>query len=157
MSMRRFTVAACLGLSAGAALAQPQAVSLETRIFVETFATAPDGAVERQLKPAEVVVPGDRLVYVLRYRNNGTRPASEFVVTNPLPATVEFAGDESPGAEMSVDGGKAYGPLTQLTVSEPGGATRAARRPDVTHIRWRIPGAVAPKAGGEVMFKARLK
>lgn len=157
MSLRILAVAAGLGLTATTALAQSQAVSLETKIFIESFVTAPDGAVERQLKPAEVVVPGDRLVYVLTYRNDGTKPATDFVVTNPLPTTVEFAGDESPGAEMSVDGGKAYGPLTQLGVSEPNGATRAARRADVTHIRWRIPGAVAPKAGGQVTFKARLK
>lgn len=132
-------------------------VALENKVFVESFVTAKDGTMDRQLKPAATVVPGDRLVYVISYRNNGKKPSSDVVVTNPISPTVEFIGEETAGAEMSIDGGKTYGQLAQMRVRNPDGTQRAARRSDVTHLRWRVAGAVAPGASGQVSFKARLK
>lgn len=140
--------------TAAAAVAQ---VSVENKVFVETFVTASDGTMERQLKPANTVLPGDRLVYVISYRNAGKQPSADFVITNPIASTIEFIGEETAGAEMSTDGGKTYGQLIQMRITNPDGSQRAARRSDVTHLRWRLPGAVAPGASGQVTFKARLK
>jgi len=153
--MYRKMIVAGAAFAASAAFAQ-QPVSIESKIFVETFVTGKDGAIERQLKPAATVVPGDRLVYVLSYRNNGSKPVADFVITNPLPANVAFDGEESAGAEMSVDGGKNWGSLAQLTVRGPNGTSRPARRSDVTHIRWRLAGAIAPNADGQVTFRTKL-
>lgn len=144
--------ALCLGTAALA-----QSVALDSRAFVETYKTSKDGTVERQLRPATTVVPGDRLVYVLSYRNNGAKPADGFAITNPLPAAVEFAGDETVGAEMSVDGGKSFGSLTQLAIRNADGTSRPADRKDVTHLRWSFTDPIPPGGSGEVRFKARLK
>lgn len=152
---RNLMIAALLAAGTfGVAHAQ---VALENKVFVESFVTAKDGTMDRQLKPATTVVPGDRLVYVISYRNNGKKPSSDVVVTNPISPTVEFIGEETAGAEMSTDGGKTYGQLAQMRMRNPDGSQRAARRSDVTHLRWRIAEAVAPGASGQVSFKARLK
>jgi len=151
------TLAAIAGTLLMAVPAYAQAVTVETRLYLETYVTAKDGAIERKLAPAATVTPGDRLVYVVTYRNGSRQPVTDFVVTNPVPMHVAFAGEESPGAEMSVDGGKNWGALTALRIANANGTTRAARRDDVTHLRWRIAQPIAAGGEGQVTFKARLK
>lgn len=153
--MKMLVAVAATMLMASAAWAQ--AVTVDTRLFIETFFTGKDGAIERQLKPAATVTPGDRLVYVVTYRNGGRQPATDFTLTNPVPQHVEFAGEETTGAEMSVDGGKSWGTLASLKVANADGTMRAARRGDVTHLRWRMTQPIAAGAEGQVTFKARLK
>lgn len=155
MTIKIFATLAATVLMASAASAQ--AVAVDTRLFVETYFTGKDGAIERQLKPATTVIPGDRLVYVVTYRNTGRQPVTDFALSNPVPQHVEFAGDETAGAEMSVDGGKSWGTLARLKVANGDGMMRAARRSDVTHLRWRIAQPIAAGAEGQVTFKARLK
>jgi uncharacterized repeat protein (TIGR01451 family) len=152
---RTLVIAALLAFG-GTGVAQA-AVTLDTKTFVESFIAASDGTMERKLKPADLVVPADRLVYVISYRNTGRQPVSDFVISNPISSSVEFIGEESSGAEMSIDGGKSFGQLVNLRVRGANGTQRAARRSDVTDIRWRLPGAIAPGASGQVTFKARLK
>ena len=154
-NMKIFAAVAAAMLMASAAWAQ--AVTVDTRLFIETFFTGKDGAIERQLKPAATVTPGDRLVYVVTYRNSGRQPATDFTLTNPVPQHVEFAGEETAGAEMSVDGGKSWGALISLKMPNADGTMRAARRTDVTHLRWRMAQPIAAGAEGQVTFKARLK
>lgn len=151
------TLAAIAGTLLVAVPVWAQAVTVDTRLFLETYVTGKDGAIERKLAPAATVTPGDRLVYVVTYRNGGRQPATDFVVTNPIPIHVAFAGEETAGAEMSVDGGKSWGALTALRITNANGTTRAARREDVTHLRWRIAQPIAAGGGGQVTFKARLK
>ncbi len=155
MNMKIFAAVAGTMLMASAALAQ--SVAITTRLFVETYVTGKDGAIERQLKPASTVTPGDRLVYVVSYRNNGKQPATDFAITNPVPQHVAFAGDETAGAQMSIDGGKTWGALTALKVANANGTSRPARREDVTHLRWQLSQPIAPGTEGQVTFKARLK
>lgn len=150
-------IAAVAGTMLMASTAWAQSVTVDTRLFIESFFTGKDGTIERQLKPAATVTPGDRLVYVVTYRNGGRQPATDFTLTNPVPEHVEFAGEETTGAEMSVDGGKSWGMLTSLKVANADGTMRAARRTDVTHLRWRIAQPIAAGAEGQVTFKARLK
>lgn len=145
-------LSALLGAPAAA-----QTVSMETRLFVETYEPGKDGTMQAVLKPAALVTPGDRLVYVISYRNGGRQPVSDFIITNPIAAGIEFSGGESSGAEMSVDDGRSWGPLVRLTVRKADGASRPAQRADVTHLRWRFDQPLAPGAAGQVRFKARLK
>lgn len=155
--MKIITISAIAGMLFTAVPALAQGVTVDTRLFVETYATAKDGSIERKLTPAATVTPGDRLVYVVTYRNTGRQPVTDFVVTNPVPKHVAFAGEETAGAEMSVDGGKSWGALPTLRVAGPNGTTRAARREDVTHLRWRLPKPIGAGTDGQVTFKARLK
>jgi uncharacterized repeat protein (TIGR01451 family) len=51
-----------------------------------------DGSVATILEAPKLVVPGDQLVFVVRYKNVGAQPASNFTVTNPIPRAVAFSG-----------------------------------------------------------------
>lgn len=139
-----------------AALAQNQ-VALNSEVFVERATQDANGQPRVSLEAPAVVTPGDQLVFVLSYRNNGAAPASDFTVTNPLPDSVSFAGTESAGAVYSVDGGRNWGALAALQVRTPDGSSRPAALADVTHVRWRLALAIPVGGGGELRFRGVVK
>lgn len=139
-----------------AALAQGQ-VSLTSEVLVERTTTDADGAATVSLVEPGVVTPGDRLVFVLSYRNGSASPAADFVVTNPIPESVIFSGAESAGAVYFVDGGQNWGALSALTVRNPDGTSRAAALADVTHVRWRFAQAIPAGDGGQLRFRGVVK
>ena len=139
-----------------AALAQSQ-VALTSEIFVERETRDANGAAQVSLETPGVVTPGDRLVFVLSYRNNGATPATDFVITNPIPDSVEYAGTQSAGAVHSIDGGRNWGALDALVVRDAQGNSRAATFADVTHVRWRFAQPIPAGSGGEVRFRGLVK
>lgn len=108
---------------------------------------------KEQLDPPASVVPGDRLVFSTRYRNNGSETVNDFTVTNPLPAPVMLA--DNGAFAVSVDGGATFGPLSEARVIE-GDQSRAATLADVTHVRWTLP-SIAAGAGGELSYFATVR
>jgi uncharacterized repeat protein (TIGR01451 family) len=139
-----------------AALAQNQ-VALTSQVLVERATTDANGQQRVSLEAPGVVTPGDRLVFVLSYRNNGATPASDFVVTNPIPESVSFDGTESAGAVYSVDGGRSWGALAALSVANADGNRRAATPADVTHVQWRLARPIPAGQGGELRFRGVVK
>jgi len=132
-------------------------VALANDVFVERVTTDMQGKQRILLEEPKVVVPGDRLVFVLNYRNAGAQPADKFVITNPLPDAVRFAdaGDTRP--LVSVDGGQAWGQLDELTVAQPDGTRRPAQPADVTHLRWAFQKPIPAGATGKLMFRGVVK
>jgi len=158
MEMRMRTVFFLLlaALMPGQALAANQ-VALDNHVFVERVSTDAQGKQRILLEEPKVVVPGDRLVFVLNYRNAGAQPADKFVITNPLPDAVRFAdaGDTRP--LFSVDGGKQWGLLADLSVPMTDGTRRAAQAADVTHIRWAFQNPIPVGGTGKLMFRGVVK
>ena len=140
----------------GAALAQNQ-VALTSDVLVERTTTGPNGAARTALEAPGVVTPGDRLVFVLSYRNNAANPATDFVVTNPIPESVSYNGTESTGSVISVDGGRTWGALSALSVRNADGTSRPAALADVTHVRWRIAQPIPAGGSGELRFRGIVK
>lgn len=132
-------------------------VALDNSVFVERVTTDASGKQRVLLEEPKVVVPGDKLVFVLAYRNAGSQPADKFVITNPLPPAVRFAdaGDTQP--LVSVDGGHAWGALADLTVLEADGTRRPAQASDVTHIRWAFQQPIPVGGSGKLMFRGIVK
>src|SRR3546814_3446564 len=95
------------------------AVALDNSVFVERVTTDAAGRQRVRLEEPREVAPGDRLVFVLAYRNAGSKPADRLVITNPLPATVRFTGAGAAHPLVSVDGGHAWGELAELTIGKP--------------------------------------
>lgn len=115
-----------------------------------------NGASRKVLLEPEKVVPGDHLVLATAYRNTGPLPVQNFVVTNPIPAGVLYQAEGAQGSEVSVDGGKVWGPLGALKVPDGKGGMRAAEAADVTHVRWTI-ASIAPGASGAVSYHGTVK
>lgn len=133
-------------------------LQVTSKIFIETPTRAADGSAMMALMPAKKAVPGDRVVFVLAYRNTGAQPLNKLVFDNPLPAGVAYRAPSQGSAvpELSVDG-KTYGPLGTLRVALPGAAARPAHPDDVTHVRWRLNGPLAANGQGQFAFQAVLK
>jgi uncharacterized repeat protein (TIGR01451 family) len=132
-------------------------VRLSSEVFVEKMEAAPGGKARVVLHQPKLVVPGDRLVFVLSYRNEGPTTASNFTVTNPMPSAVSFA--EAPGAQAqySVDGGRIWGMLATLKLRESDGKWRAARPDDVTHVRWILRQPLPSGSGGKLTFRGIVR
>ena len=154
--MRTLLFLLLAALMPGQALAANQ-VALDNHVFVERVSTDAQGKQRILLEEPKVVVPGDRLVFVLNYRNAGAQPADKFVITNPLPAAVRFAdaGDTRP--QVSVDGGKQWGLLADLSIPMTDGTRRAAQPADVTHIRWAFQNPIPVGGTGKLMFRGVVR
>ena len=154
--MRTLFALLAAALAPAPALAANQ-VALDNSVFVERVTTDAAGKERVLLEEPKIVVPGDRLVFVLNYRNAGAQPADKFVITNPLPAAVRFAdaGDTRP--LFSVDGGKQWGLLSDLSVPMTDGTRRAAQPADVTHVRWAFQKPIPVGGTGKLMFRGVVK
>lgn len=152
---------AMLGLSAlamqpvqaAAQAASPVSLSSEiklVKIVVE------NGQEKRSFVEPKVVVPGDQLLFAVSYRNTGAAAVEGFVLTNPLPAGVMLAPEGADKLEVSVDGGKTWGKLAALKVTEAATGSRAALASDVTHVRWAL-APLAPGSSGSITFNAIVR
>jgi len=154
--MRKLLILLLATLAPAPAFAANQ-VALDNSVFVERVSTDASGKQRVLLEEPKVVVPGDRLVFVLNYRNAGGEPADKFVITNPMPSAVRFAGAADASPIVSVDGGKAWGALDTLSVIQPDGTRRPAQPADVTHIRWAFQKPIPAGGTGKLMFRGVVK
>jgi uncharacterized repeat protein (TIGR01451 family) len=134
----------------------PGTLQITNAVFQEVEAKAPDGKITRKVVPAGKVVPGGEVIYEIAYRNTGKQTATDINIDNPLPAEVVFVEAATAPTVVSVDGGKHYGKLSELTVPGAQGQVRAARNSDITDLRWIVP-SLAPGASGKVTYRARVK
>lgn len=144
-----------------AAPAKKSGIELTVKSFQEIDFTDKNGKTAKQTVPVAKIVPGDEVIYVISWKNNGAKPAGDVVVNNPVPKQVSFVAGSSkaPGAkdEVSVDGGKTWGQLEALTVKADDGKMRPATSADVTVVQWKILAPVAPGASGSVGYRAVVK
>lgn len=151
------TTIALLALAGPVAAQAAGDVRTRSSIFVERTNPQASGARRVRLEPARQVSPGERLIYVVEYRNTGSRPVQGFTVTNPLPRTVRL--DETvDGSELvSIDGGRSWGALADLRVSLGDGNWRPANPDDVTHLRWRVGDRLMQGETRRVTFRAIVR
>ena len=145
--------AAVLFSTVGAAHAEG-VVSLDSDVKVERSVDK-DGVKTTVLSEPNDVIPGDRLVFSTEYNNQGADAVDNFVVTNPLPGAVKLA-ELDPSFLVSVDGGKNYAPLSDLTVDVDIVGNRPAELADVTHIRWVLK-RLDPGARGTLSYQAIVR
>lgn len=154
-------------------------VTLSSKAMVERTEKAPDGSERTVLKsPGEVIItPGDFVRFELTYVNKGAEPATGFRATNPMPGAIRFVEAPEPWALVSADGGKSFGKLGELSITErieeaaqydeetgqkiadarSEDVTRLATAADVTHVRWVFADAIAPGAKGSVSYRGVVK
>lgn len=154
--MIKFIFALLMLGAPGLALAA-DSVALSSAVFVEKQVDDGNGRTRITLEQPKVVTPGDRLVFILNYQNQGPKPATNFVVTNPLPAAVVYQGTPDTSAELSIDGGKTWGPLSALKMPDGPDRWRSARPEDVTHVRWTMKQPIPAGAQGKLSFRGVVR
>lgn len=150
-------IAFLMALAAPAAALAADNVQLSSEVFVERETRDDSGKPVIKLEEPKVVTPGDRLLFVLNYRNVGNAPATSFTVTNPMPNAVTYVAAVSDGALVSVDGGKGWGPLGALKITNADGTVRPAAPADVTHVRWTLRQPIAAGGQGRLSFRGSVK
>jgi uncharacterized repeat protein (TIGR01451 family) len=158
-TINRLAIALAAALTLGAPLAAQAAsnpISLTGDVKAEKIVVGADGKERVELVEPTTIIPGDRLVFGTDYASNGTDPVTNFVVTNPLPAAVRLAPDADPALSVSVDGGKTFGALAALTITNSDGTKRPAAHADVTHVRWVL-ASIAPGASGRLTYPAIIR
>jgi len=156
--MNRFFIAlaaTAIAMTSAPALAGADSVSLTSDVMIDKVVVE-NGKEAHVLAVPQKVVPGDKLIFTTQYHNNSGKPVDSFVVTNPLPAGVAYIAEGGDSALVSVDGGKTWGTLKALTMSDGKGGRRPAQDADVTQVRWSIP-AIAPGASGSVSYHAIVR
>ena len=131
-------------------------VTLKNEVFVARTVTDAQGNKKNTLQEPKTVLPGEPLAIIISYANAGTKPATGFVIDNPIPKTVSYTGVEQAWATVSVDG-KTYGALSALKVAKGDGTMRPALVGDVTAVRWKFAQPIAAGAAGRVMFYGTVK
>jgi len=135
-------------------------VTLVTEAFKIITVQNDDGTVSEKWVAADKIVPGDKVGYRISYNNTGSDSATGVVINNPVPENTLYVANSAQGADSqitySADAGKNFARSAELVV-EKDGKNRKARAEDITHIRWTLPEAVAPKASGSVEFQVRVK
>ena len=129
--MRAVGMAILVATTAGAANAEPAAVT--SRTFIER---STPGAGARLEPLPDRLRSGDRVVVVVRAAEMGGHGPR--LVTQPIPAGLRFAEARGRRVTLSVDGGRHFGALADLSVPAASGDARPARPGDVTHLRWRV-------------------
>jgi uncharacterized repeat protein (TIGR01451 family) len=132
-------------------------VQLTSEIFVEKQQKRADGTMAITLVAPTMIVPGDQLVFVVRYKNTGAQPANGFSVTNPLPKAIAFSGTSDGNEMVSIDGGKSWGKLSQLSIKKADGNVRPALMTDVTHLKWNMNQTLTAGAEGKLIFRGVVR
>lgn len=153
----RFVASAVMTAALLAAPANARCFDVVGRVMVERSTVDARGAEQTVLQQTTEASPGDRLVFQFDYANARPTVANTFVITNPIPAQLVYAGTDSPGETVSVDGGQTFGQLAALTVRDVDGAERAATPQDVTHVRWVIHRTMPTGTGGQLSFRAVMR
>jgi hypothetical protein len=100
----------------------------------------------------------DQLIVSVRFTNATGAVVDTVRITTPIPGDLKYvAGSASaPGSEalFSVDNGRSFGRPAELTVTAPGGGTRAADAADYTHVRWVLRQPLDAGASGVARFRA---
>ena len=137
------------------------AVEISITAEVEVTIKKADGSEEVKRVPAAKVPPGQAVIYTLHAKNTGEKPASDVIVTDPIPDHMEYVDGSVSGNEarvtFSVDGGKSFAAKETLKVRGEDGAMRAALPSDFTHIRWQLATPIAPGGARKVSFRARVE
>ncbi len=137
-------------------------------ITVTALNPAPNVGLTKSVSPtaASQLIPGADLTYTIVFTNTGSVPASSFVITDPIPANLDFkvgsAGSSLGTTGLTVtiaysnNGGSTY----VYTPASGGGGASSGYDRTVTNVRWTFTGNLSqtsPNNTGNVSFTAKIR
>ena len=151
---------ALMTLTAQSALAAGT-VKMSVQVMQQKTVKDANGDVKTELVPVGKIVPGTVVAYVIHYTNTGKETASHVVIRDPVPKHMNYVDGSAEGKGTSIsfsvdNGNKWASKVGDLKVKE-ADRERQATAKDVTTLRWTLNHGLAPGAGGEVRFAARLQ
>lgn len=127
---------------------------METEVVIK-------GKKEKKREPVTKAVPGTEIIYTNTFANEGSKPAGNIVLTNPIPASTTYVGGSAFGVNtditFSADGGKSYDVPEKIKIKARDGRERPALPSEYTHIRWNYKGELAAGKQGNAGFRAVIQ
>ena len=147
-------------ISFSAAAMAEGTLDVSTMVQKEEIVVNEQGDSEKRLVAADVVTPGETVIYTNTVRNVGEEAADNVVITNEIAESLTYVDGSAfgPGMQIqfSVDGGKTYALADELSVEE-NGEERKATAGDYTHIRWVMDNNLGAGAQAIARFAAVLE
>ena len=126
----------------------------------EIISVDAEGNESTSLTDVGIVVPGDTIVYISTFTNQGNDIISDIAVNNPVPENTAYIGFSARGegtqVVFSADSGASFAGPAQLSVTGENGEERTALPEEYTDIRWIYSGELAPGQSSSVSFKVRI-
>ena len=155
--IKKLTLALSLALMSTFVSAE---VTLTNSMFEVVTITAADGSTSDQWQQPDKLVPGERVGYQIEVNNQGTEPAADIVIANPIPEHTEYVQGSAKGLgtqiEFSVDNGKTFALPAQLFVEQNGERVQA-QAADYTQVRWKLNQPLAAGASLTVQYIVKIK
>jgi hypothetical protein len=130
-------------------------MALDGQLLVEAVGPAAEGD-RRTVRAAAEVRSGDRLIFLIRYRNRGAMPLPGYDFVAPVPPGIRILPDRFGSVRISADGGRSWTrPDSPLRLD----AHRRLRPADEvapTHVRLRLDRPIAPGEAGTVAYRGLL-
>ena len=155
--LRKAFFAGLITLTATSAHAAVVAVqSVEKEIIVNDE----NGTPQVKRVEADVVAPGEEVIYTLRYHNEDDQSAEALVLVMPVPGEIEYIEGSVIGNDarvaFSADNGQTYVGRGRLTIVE-NGNERPAKSNEITHIKWTMSEPLQAGKKGSVSFRGILR
>ena len=155
--IKKLTLALSLALMSTFVSAE---VTLTNSMFEVVTITAADGSTSDQWQQPDKLVPGERVGYQIEVNNQGTEPAADIVIANPIPEHTEYVQGSAKGLgtqiEFSVDNGKTFALPAQLFIQKDGKSVQA-QAADYTQVRWKLNQPLAAGASLTVQYIVKIK
>lgn len=154
-----FTTALLTTFTVPTHTAEPGAIKISSIAEKETEVIDKNGNKTSKRTRVDTAVPGDEIIYTITFENISTKPASNIVITNPIPNDTTYLSANGTNTEItfSIDGGNQYAARDKLIVTISEGNTRPAMPSDYTHLRWAYKGELGVGEASEVSFRAVIK
>lgn len=154
-------LATVLALSAMAAPGLAQNVEVTNEALIEVVSVDADGKETITYEAANVVAPGDAILYRITYKNVGEEPVEGIVLQSQIPSdlVISEGSAEAAGARVqySIDGGTSFADRGALVVTTPEGTQRPAEATDLTNVLWSVAGSLAAGESGSVSYRGLVK
>ena len=154
-----FTTALLTTFTVPTHTAEPGAIKISSIAEKETEVIDKNGNKTSKRTRVDTAVPGDEIVYTITFENISTKPASNIVITNPIPNDTTYISATGVNTEItfSIDGNNQYATPDKLIVTTKEGVTRLAVPSDYSHMRWVYAGELGVDKTSQVSFRAVIK
>lgn len=138
-----------------------QQVRFDSYAEIEVTHVDEEGKTVIERQPVTSAPPATMIIFSNVLTNTTPEAVADLVVTNPVPANMEYVSGSASGQEttitFSIDGGKTYDSPRYLIITESDGTVRPAQPREYTNIRWQLNGSLEPGQKRSVEFRAMVK
>lgn len=135
-------------------------VVLSNTVFEVVSIKNNDGSQSDQWQTPDKLLPGERVGYQIKVENQGSEPAADIIIANPIPEHTQYINGSAKGLdtqiEFSVDDGKTFALPAQLTVEKEGKRVQATAA-DFTQVRWTFNKPLAAGSSSTVQYIVKIK